>query len=138
MDGTLRGENMRGNRPNEAQETRTRKARRDADLGLGRCAGNREAESGACESGGIGNCRHFAQQRGRFDTTGAQLLIDRLMTDVADLAGRFGRAAMVMPYRRGDRSREQQEHSQSDRDERTRLFAEGVHGAMQSLRQPPV
>lgn len=106
MDANLRGKNVRGNPPNEAQETRTRYARPDGDLGLGRCAGNREAEGGAWESGGIRDPGRFTEKRGRLNATGAQLLIDRLVADVADLAGRFRRPAMVMPHRRSDRSRE--------------------------------
>lgn len=84
--------------PDEAQgNADARYVRPDGDLSLRRCAGNREAKSGTCDASGIGRDGSFAKQHRRFNAAGGQLLVDRLMAEVANLAGCFRIAVVIVP-----------------------------------------
>lgn len=96
--------------PDEAQgNADAREVRPDEDLCGGRCAGNREAKSGTCNPRRIHRCRSLAKERRRLNAARRKLLINRLMPDVANLAGRLGGAVVVVPDRRRESGRQQKD-----------------------------
>ena len=99
--------------PDEAQgNADARYVRPDENLCGGRCAGNGKAESRASDPSRIHGCGSLAKQRRRLDATRCKLLINRLMPDVADLAGRLRRAVVVVPNRRRESGRQQKDDSE--------------------------
>ena len=107
--------------------------RPDGDLCLRRCAGNREAKRGTCCANRIGWSGCFAEKRRRLKAARSQLLIDGLVPDMANLAGRFRRAVVIVPDRGRKGRRKQEQNGQSDWQSRANLGMADPHGYAKSV-----